>query len=85
MDIQIEHLACDKCGTAITDDNFVAQKQAWWYEVDGIYCDDCNRMKTDRAQKKVVEIQAGMYVKPNQPIVVHYTNLQNSMQEDGIL
>ena len=69
-EIEITHLACDKCGTAITNSDFIAVKQAWWYEVDGIICDDCNRQKTDRAQKEVVEIQEGMYCKPNSPIVV---------------
>jgi len=69
-EVPITHVACDICGTAITNSDFVAVKQAWWYEVDGIYCDDCNRKKTDRAQKEVVEIQEGMYCKPSQPIVI---------------
>ena len=70
IEIEITHLACDKCGTAITNSDFIAVKQAWWYEFDGIICDDCNRKKTDRAQKEVVEIQEGMNCRPNSPIII---------------
>tara|TARA_B100000929_G_scaffold285158_1_gene268383 strand:+ start:2238 stop:2480 length:243 start_codon:yes stop_codon:yes gene_type:complete len=80
MDIQIEHLACDVCGTPITDDDFVAQKQAWWYEVDGIFCDECNRKKIDRIGKEVIEIQVGMYVKPSQPINVSVNGYEGRLE-----
>ena len=46
---------CDFCNISITDENFIAIRQAWWYE-NHLICDDCNRNYDGRGNEKVMDI-----------------------------
>ena len=55
-EIPKDSAVCDFCNISITDENFIAIRQAWWYIDHHLICDECNRNYDGRGVGKVMDI-----------------------------